>query len=385
MEDLAEIMFEFNVLILTSLTLFIVSLSILFYLVATKSKQLDRLKQVLHGRIKKIRAPHHVCSHHFGYLASYPRDRPIPDECMGCSEIFECFEYKKPKPTPIEKVQGIAYLKVRFVLGLVTLLIGILAANLALFHLVERTGLYYARYVCAFGGFAAMIFGAMLINDFLVLRKVLKGEYVEYMPQCAAAQEKKKKVVDRGRKNRRQTIAVASLAILLFMLYPILASSLVSYTATTVITYSPAWLYVNSDDESRNISVTRVGANPYLDAIDYNTSYLEIIGDNIEAGNFGFTDSGKSTETIDNVTVQLYAKQSRGGDNLEVFLWNGSLWTSLGLKEIPTSWSWVNWTATTQLNSWAKIDAAKIYFATRTEPGATTFLADCARLQVDYS
>ena len=31
----------------------------------------------------------------------------------------------------------------------------------------------YARYVCAYGGFAATIFGAMLINDFLVLRNLI--------------------------------------------------------------------------------------------------------------------------------------------------------------------------------------------------------------------
>ena len=68
--------------------------------------------------------------------------------------------------------EGIRYLKVKLVLGLVTLVVGLLAANLALFHWVERTGLYYvlgnsARYVCAYGGFAAIIFGAMLINDFV--------------------------------------------------------------------------------------------------------------------------------------------------------------------------------------------------------------------------
>jgi hypothetical protein len=31
----------------------------------------------------------------------------------------------------------------------------------------------YARYVCAYGGFAATIFGAMLINEFLVLGKLI--------------------------------------------------------------------------------------------------------------------------------------------------------------------------------------------------------------------
>jgi hypothetical protein len=78
------------------------------------------------------------------------------------------------------------YLKVRLFFGTVSLIIGLWAANFALFgwstpgsfffHLGE--GFYYllgeyARYVCAYGGFAATIFGAMLINDFLVLRKLI--------------------------------------------------------------------------------------------------------------------------------------------------------------------------------------------------------------------
>jgi cytosine/uracil/thiamine/allantoin permease len=35
----------------------------------------------------------------------------------------------------------------------------------------------YARYVCAYGGFGAMIFGAMLINEFLVRREYIKVNY----------------------------------------------------------------------------------------------------------------------------------------------------------------------------------------------------------------
>lgn len=74
-----------------------------------------------------------------------------------------------PKPT---------YLKARLVVGLVTLLVGLWAANLALFNWIERAGLRYllgeyARFVCAYGGFAAMIFGAMLINDFLVFARLM--------------------------------------------------------------------------------------------------------------------------------------------------------------------------------------------------------------------
>jgi hypothetical protein len=71
--------------------------------------------------------------------------------------------------------QKLEYLKVKLALGSVSLVIGLLAANFALFNWIERTGLHYlmgnyARYLCAYGGFTAMIFGAMLINDFLVFR-----------------------------------------------------------------------------------------------------------------------------------------------------------------------------------------------------------------------
>ncbi|MFQ5621697.1 MAG: hypothetical protein ACE5FT_07725 [Candidatus Nanoarchaeia archaeon] len=83
--------------------------------------------------------------------------------------------------------QKIKYLKIKFFLGSITLVAGLLAANLALFQWVERIGLHYllgeyARYACGYGGFAAIIFGAMLINDFLVLRNILKGKYAADYP-----------------------------------------------------------------------------------------------------------------------------------------------------------------------------------------------------------
>jgi hypothetical protein len=58
------------------------------------------------------------------------------------------------------------------------LVIGLLAANFALFDWRNPDGfLYllgeYARYACAYGGFAAIIFGAMLINEFFVLGNLI--------------------------------------------------------------------------------------------------------------------------------------------------------------------------------------------------------------------
>jgi hypothetical protein len=142
------------------------------------------------------------------------------------------------------------------------------------------------------------------------------------------------------------------------------------------------WLYVNADDEIRT-DWTRVGTNPYLDAIDYPTNFVNVTGNNMLVGDFNFTDSGKSTETINSVTVQLNATQSQNNCNLEVFVWDGTSWTSLDVVATPTSWGWMNWTATTELNTWTKIDGAKIYIKSRSATG--TYEVDCARLKVDYT
>jgi len=96
-------MFEFNVLVLTSLTLIIVSLIVLLFLVFLKSKEIDRLKQILGGTIKKVVLPTHVCLYQFGYLSSYPKGKPIPSECMGCSDIFECLAYREKKRKTTKK------------------------------------------------------------------------------------------------------------------------------------------------------------------------------------------------------------------------------------------------------------------------------------------
>ena len=76
----------------------------------------------------------------------------------------------------------IQYLKVKFSLGFVSVVVCFIGATIALFEWVERTGVQYffgeyCRYVLGFGGFAAMIFGALLVNDAWVLRDVVRGKY----------------------------------------------------------------------------------------------------------------------------------------------------------------------------------------------------------------
>ena len=74
-----------------------------------------------------------------------------------------------------------SYLKFRLILGTVSLIIGLLAVNLALLGWSDPEGFSYllgeyARYACALGGFTATIFGAMLIRDFFVLRASIASE-----------------------------------------------------------------------------------------------------------------------------------------------------------------------------------------------------------------
>ena len=140
-------------------------------------------------------------------------------------------------------------------------------------------------------------------------------------------------------------------------------------------------LYVDGDNGSRN-GWTRVGGSPYPDILDYASNYLSAKGKNKEVGDFGFADSGKSSESIVNASVQVYAVNSRSGDNIELYLWDGGAWTSLGAREAPPAWGWVTWNATAQLNNWEKIDDAEVYMVWRPQPGNFDIYVDAARIRI---
>jgi hypothetical protein len=139
-------------------------------------------------------------------------------------------------------------------------------------------------------------------------------------------------------------------------------------------------LYVNAYDGART-EWTRVGEAPYLSVVDYDSNYVHASKNNYEVGDFGFEDSGLSSATIQSVTIQLYAEQTKN-KQLQLFVWDGSTWTDLGNQVLDSSWGWINYTVTSELDSWTKIDAAKIYM--QTTSGAGTYEVDCARLVVDY-
>jgi len=97
---------EYGVLLLSFATLILIIVLLLVYTSFKENTESHRLRQILKGTIKKV-GLHQDCSHHLGYLVSIPKNRPIPNERMGCSEVFECLENKKSKPKPPEKTLGV--------------------------------------------------------------------------------------------------------------------------------------------------------------------------------------------------------------------------------------------------------------------------------------
>lgn len=42
-----------------------------------------------------VESPPKECGHHFGYLKGLPREAAIPDECLTCSKLLQCFVTKE--------------------------------------------------------------------------------------------------------------------------------------------------------------------------------------------------------------------------------------------------------------------------------------------------
>jgi len=247
-----------------------------------------------------------------------------------------------------EMKQKLSYLRMKFILGLVTLVIGLVAANVALFHWVRRIGLYYllgnyAPYVCAYGGFVAMIFGAMLINDFLVLTNILKGKYVADDGISIFAdverEEKKNKVLARRHKSRRQIAVAIPLTAALLMLFPIIVSSMLSYTASVVIkpvsSSAPEYLWISgNDDFVRKLNKSDTGG-PEILSWDTGTSQPFGCEYRIEDGNEYIYVVDCGTDPSADVLIKFHANNgtevarwdiSVYSSNPEGLAWNGSRW-----------------------------------------------------------
>jgi len=56
-------------------------------------KELTNVVQKLQSLIKKEIHPS-SCFYYLGYLHTYATNKPIPNECWGCSNLLECIEHK---------------------------------------------------------------------------------------------------------------------------------------------------------------------------------------------------------------------------------------------------------------------------------------------------
>ena len=62
--------------------------------VEEKSSAKERIppkKLAARAQTRSPTSPIKKCPHHFGYLKKLDKTAPIPDECLVCSSIMECF------------------------------------------------------------------------------------------------------------------------------------------------------------------------------------------------------------------------------------------------------------------------------------------------------
>lgn len=118
-------------------------------------------------------------------------------------------------------------------------------------------------------------------------------------------------------------------------------------------------LYVNVFT-SINEEWTEVGANPWLN--DSTANYIYTKADNKWHEEFTFADSAVGTGTINSVDIYLEIQGNSGrNDRVEIHLHDGSSWSNVYNQDPDNdSYQWYNYDVGSILDSWAKIDAAKL-------------------------
>ena len=106
---------------------------------------------------------------------------------------------------------------------------------------------------------------------------------------------------------------------------------------------------------------TEVGASPYLDDSSDNYIYTNI-SDQLE-GNWTFPASAGSG-TINSVKLELEMNTLYGDStgNVTVYVWDGTSWVDAGnIYGDMTTYTWKELDVSSILNTWAKINGAKVY------------------------
>ncbi|MCJ7424960.1 hypothetical protein MUP01_11950 [Candidatus Bathyarchaeota archaeon] len=118
-------------------------------------------------------------------------------------------------------------------------------------------------------------------------------------------------------------------------------------------------VYTNAFDASR-VAWVETGVSPYLH--DTNIDWIGTNIANVEEGDWAFPVSAGS-DAINSVKVRLENYVTALGCGLvRVYVWNGAIWSlagSVGGASLVYAWEEIDVSAI--LNTWAKINAAKVY------------------------
>ena len=124
------------------------------------------------------------------------------------------------------------------------------------------------------------------------------------------------------------------------------------------------------------------GNSPYLQ--DTNTDFIEMEEESGDEGDWTFPNSAGSG-TINSVKLRLEARKSAAtSGSTRVYVWDGSAWKSLGGLSLTTSYAWYELDVTSILNSWAKINGAKVYVHYTYYLSTVNFVRRLTR-KVDYT
>jgi len=122
-------------------------------------------------------------------------------------------------------------------------------------------------------------------------------------------------------------------------------------------------IYTNSFD-STYVAWFEIGNTPYLQ--DTNTDYIQEDSAMLvtyKEGCWSFPNSAGSG-TINSVKLRFEAMRSNAGGDaaVAVYVWDGTSWVNIGsLASISTSYAWAEIDVSSTLNTWAKINGAKVY------------------------
>jgi len=151
-------------------------------------------------------------------------------------------------------------------------------------------------------------------------------------------------------------------------------------------------LWVNSFDATRD-QWAKKNISPYLNAQDFPDNYVygETRGvgsnDGDQIGDFGFEDHSQ-TGTINSVKLRVYGRARPASPNenyFSVYLWDGSTWNQVMDFRGQHSFVWKEVDVSSYLNTWDKINGAKIYLETEAiGENWGRQICDAALLVVDY-